>query len=195
MDPNYLPDDDDILRTRMRSVGIEEAEFKFNDMKFRMIDVGGQRSERRKWIHCFQEVINAIIYCASLSEYDMMLREDSETNRMEESLKLFSEICNSRWFDKTPIILFLNKLDLFQVKIQEVPLERFFSNYSGGHDEKKALEYIRARYSERAKDLDKLFIHETIAVSTENMRFVFGAVRRTIIEKILNKNITHLFEE
>lgn len=194
MDPNYVPDDDDILRTRMRSVGIEEAEFKFQDMNFRMIDVGGQRSERRKWIHCFQDVINATVYCASLSEYDMTLREDSETNRMEESLKLFQEICNSRWFDKIPIILFLNKLDLFQVKIQEVPLQKYFPNYTGGADENKGLEYIKTRYSEKARDLEKLFVHETIAVSTENIRFVFGAVRRTIIEKILNKNITHLFE-
>lgn len=191
MDPNYIPDDEDILRARMRSTGIEEAEFKFLDMNFRMVDVGGQRSERRKWIHCFQDV-NAILFCASLNEYDQTLREDQKTNRMIESLNLFQEVSASRWFKNTHIILFLNKLDLFEKKILNVPLQKYFPNYSGGEDKTKALEFIKARYSERMFNLDLLFIHETIAVSTENMRFVFGAVRRLIVEKIIGKNL--LFE-
>ena len=84
-----------------------------------MVDVGGQRSERKKWMHCFQDV-TAVIFCVALSEYDLKLYEDDETNRMMESLKLFKEICNSRWFVDTSMILFLNKRDLFQDKIQRV---------------------------------------------------------------------------
>lgn len=42
-----------------------------------MFDVGGQRSERKKWIHCF-EGVTAIIFCVALSEYDMLLAEDDE---------------------------------------------------------------------------------------------------------------------
>jgi guanine nucleotide-binding protein G(i) subunit alpha len=41
----------------------------------RVFDVGGQRSERRKWIHCF-EGVTAILFCVALSEYDLVLRED-----------------------------------------------------------------------------------------------------------------------
>jgi hypothetical protein len=94
-----------------------------------MIDVGGQRSERRKWIHCF-DCVTAVIFCVALSEYDQYLREVSETlvagrppfasashrsqditqNRMKESLLLFDEICNSPWFKKVPFIIFLNKV-------------------------------------------------------------------------------------
>lgn len=44
---------------------------------FRMFDVGGQRSERKKWIHCF-EGVTCIIFCAALSAYDMVLVEDEE---------------------------------------------------------------------------------------------------------------------
>jgi len=44
-------------------------------------------------------------------------------NRMEETLNLFDEICNSRWFRETDMILFLNKRDLFQEKIKRVPLK------------------------------------------------------------------------
>ena len=40
-----------------------------------MVDVGGQRSERKKWIHCF-EGVTAIIFCVALSEYDLVLAED-----------------------------------------------------------------------------------------------------------------------
>jgi guanine nucleotide-binding protein subunit alpha len=66
----------------------------------RMFDVGGQRSERKKWIHCF-EGVTAIIFMAALSEYDQKLFEDESVNRMKESIDLFASICNSRWFQKT----------------------------------------------------------------------------------------------
>ena len=45
-----------------------------------MFDVGGQRSERKKWIHCF-EGVTAIIFCVALSGYDLVLAEDEEMNR------------------------------------------------------------------------------------------------------------------
>jgi len=44
----------------------------------RMFDVGGQRSERKKWIHCF-EGVTAIIFIVAMSEYDLMLAEDQDT--------------------------------------------------------------------------------------------------------------------
>lgn len=70
-----------------------------------MFDVGGQRSERKKWIHCFENV-TAIIFLAAISEYDSTLVEDENVNRMMEALTLFDTICNSRWFQKTSIICF-----------------------------------------------------------------------------------------
>jgi len=53
---------------------------------FRLVDVGGQRSERKKWLHCFQEV-TAVIFCVAMSEYDLKLMEDENVNRMHESLR------------------------------------------------------------------------------------------------------------
>lgn len=45
-----------------------------------MFDVGGQRSERKKWIHCFENV-TSIIFCVALSEYDQVLLEESNQVR------------------------------------------------------------------------------------------------------------------
>ena len=50
-----------------------------------MFDVGGQRSERKKWIHCFENV-TSIIFCVALSEYDQVLLE--EANQVRDKLQL-----------------------------------------------------------------------------------------------------------
>ena len=74
-DPNYLPTDQDILRSRVKTTGITETMFRVGELTYRLFDVGGQRSERKKWIHCFENV-TALVFLVSLSEYDQMLYED-----------------------------------------------------------------------------------------------------------------------
>jgi len=95
-----------------------------------MFDVGGQRSERKKWIHCFENV-TAIIFLVAISAYDQVLVEDETVNRMQEALTLFDSICNSKWFVKTSIILFLNKIDIFKEKLLTSPLNQFFPDFDG----------------------------------------------------------------
>jgi guanine nucleotide-binding protein G(i) subunit alpha len=73
--PGYLPSDQDILRSRVKTTGITETTFKVSELTYRLFDVGGQRSERKKWIHCFENV-TALVFLVSLSEYDQMLYED-----------------------------------------------------------------------------------------------------------------------
>ncbi|MGH0175221.1 UNVERIFIED_CONTAM: hypothetical protein FKN15_073469 [Acipenser sinensis] len=74
---DYLPNEQDVLRSRVKTTGIIEEQFSYKDVHFRMFDVGGQRSERKKWIHCF-EGVTCIIFCGALSAYDMVLVEDDE---------------------------------------------------------------------------------------------------------------------
>ena len=127
---NYVPTEQDVLRTRVKTTGIIETNFTFKDLHFKMYDVGGQRSERKKWIHCFEGVA-AVIFMVAMSDYDLTLAEDPEVNRLRESMKLFDSICNNRWFIETPIILFLNKKDLFEEKIQKSPLNICFPEFTG----------------------------------------------------------------
>merc|ERR1712165_519166 len=127
---DYIPSKQDVLRSRVRTTGIVENEFEIEGNLFKMFDVGGQRNERKKWIHCFENV-TAVIFVVAISAYDMVLYEDEHTNRMEEALSLFDEICNSKWFKNTSMILFLNKMDIFEEKIKTKPLTDFFKDFQG----------------------------------------------------------------
>ncbi|XP_067005749.1 guanine nucleotide-binding protein G(o) subunit alpha isoform X3 [Anabrus simplex] len=115
-DEKYIPTPTDVLRARVRTNGIIETHFKINDVIISMFDVGGQRSQRRKWIYCFDDA-RAVMFVVSLSGYDMTLVEDPTINRLDESLKLFSQIVNNRFFREASFVLFLNKFDLFREKI------------------------------------------------------------------------------
>lgn len=178
---NYLPSTQDILRTRVKTTGIVEINFSFKDLNFRVFDVGGQRSERKKWIHCFEDV-TAIIFIVALSEYDQVLVEDETTNRMHESLRLFDSICNNKWFVNTSIILFLNKKDLFEEKIARSSLKKCFPDYQGKDEYNEASEYIQAQFVAQNKSEQKeIYCHLTCATDTQNVQFVFDAVTDVII--------------
>lgn len=70
---------------------------------------------------------------------------------MVESLILFESVINSRWFLRTSIILFLNKIDVFKHKLPKVPLEQYFPEYAGGPDINKAAKYILWRFMQTNK--------------------------------------------
>ncbi|KAK1796357.1 hypothetical protein P4O66_009423 [Electrophorus voltai] len=183
---DYIPTQQDVLRTRVKTTGIVETHFTFKDLHFKMFDVGGQRSERKKWIHCF-EGVTAIIFCVALSAYDLVLAEDEEMNRMHESMKLFDSICNNKWFTETSIILFLNKKDLFEEKITRSPLSICFPEYSGANKYDEAASYIQTKFEDlnKKKDTKEIYTHFTCATDTKNVQFVFDAVTDVIIKNNL----------
>jgi len=76
--PGYLPTDQDILRARVRTTGITESTFEVQSLMFRVLDVGGQRSERKKWVHCF-EAVDVLLFVIAVSEFPQRLREDEAT--------------------------------------------------------------------------------------------------------------------
>ncbi|AEO70909.1 dfc36a28-0d70-456a-8dfa-0310fbd4c003 [Thermothielavioides terrestris] len=182
--PNYLPVEMDVLRARTKTTGIYETRFKMGQLSIHMFDVGGQRSERKKWIHCFENV-TSIIFCVALSEYDQVLLEESSQNRMMESLLLFDSVVNSRWFVRTSIILFLNKVDIFKQKLGRSPLGNYFPDYSGGPDVNKAAKYLLWRFNQVNRAHLNLYPHLTQATDTSNIRLVFAAVKETILNNAL----------
>ncbi|GAC74489.1 hypothetical protein PANT_11d00082 [Moesziomyces antarcticus T-34] len=182
--PDYVPDENDVLRARSKTTGISETRFNMGQLSIHLFDVGGQRSERKKWIHCF-EAVTSIIFCVALSEYDQVLLEESGQNRMAESLVLFESVVNSRWFLRTSIILFLNKIDIFKQKIPKQPLSKYFPEYSGGPDINKAAKYILWRFTQTNRARLSIYPHLTQATDTSNIRLVFAAVKETILTNAL----------
>ena len=162
-----------------------ETVFKTGNVTYRLFDVGGQRSERRKWLHCFDDV-KAVLFVAALSGYDMTLNENGTTNRMEESLNLFQAICVNKFFDKSSIILFLNKLDLFTEKINNTNhhLRLYFPQYNGpDHDVSAAKEFISSQFLARNIKERIIYTHFTTATDTYNIKVVFKVVLDTIIQQ------------
>ncbi|CAN6628789.1 guanine nucleotide-binding protein alpha-1 subunit [Trichomonascus vanleenenianus] len=183
---DYKATDTDILTGRIKTTGISETVFDIQGMRFRMFDVGGQRSERRKWIHCFDNV-TAVLFVAAANEYDEVLFEDRSVNRMLETLQLFQSICNSRWFQGTPIILFLNKIDVLERKLLR-PGSRFteyFPDYDRDpKDSRQVLAYLRDQFVRLNQNPHRqVYVHYTCATDTASMIFVMQAVTDMILEK------------
>jgi len=191
---DFIPNEEDVLRVRIRSTGIEEAEFYFDNYLFRVIDVGGQRSERRKWIHCF-DGITAVLFCTSLIDYYLPLKEDPRMNRLRESLILFKEVCEQEAFHNKTIIFFLNKTDLLEEKLPHYPLEDWYPEFKRPQSKdpqdnyKAASEFLKELFlnqvDTKKRSLNSLFVHFTCALDTKNIELVITAVRMKIMEDLL----------
>ncbi|KAF3834839.1 hypothetical protein F7725_027397 [Dissostichus mawsoni] len=189
--PDYIPTEQDVLRVRFPTTGIHDYSFTIKTITLRIVDVGGQKSERRKWIHCFENV-TSLIFLASLSEYDQVLEERETINRMHESLALFYTTIHSPWFFNTSIILFLNKTDILADKIMTSDLQKYFPSFAGKrHDPDDAKNYIRKLYEQQAINRNNrdqwktLYPHFTCATDTNNIRRVFSDIKDTVLLKSL----------
>ncbi|XP_065341957.1 guanine nucleotide-binding protein G(o) subunit alpha-like [Cloeon dipterum] len=184
----YAPTPTDVLRARVRTHGVIETQFKINDNIIRMFDVGGQRSQRRKWIYCFDDV-KAVLFVVALSGYDMTLVEDSTVNRLVESLNLFSQIVNNPFFKDAAFLLFLNKYDLFREKIlySSRHLRTYFNDFKGPNlDVDRAALFIQDKFvlcnTNSGRSVSTHFI---TATDTANVQ----AVIQGVIDSVLKKNI------
>lgn len=185
VDPGYLASDKDILAARIKTTGIQETMFNIRGQNFKFLDAGGQRSERRKWLKSFQG-ITAVLFVLAVSEYDQMLFEDHKVNRLVELMSLFKNIVNSRWFYDTPFILFLNKTDLFEEKVQRTPLAQYLPDYKGPPDNpEEGLKYFERTFLRYNKTKKPVYIHRTCATDTKSMNFVMTAVMDFMIQENL----------
>lgn len=195
--PNYVPTDQDILHSRVVTKSIVETKFYHGKNEYLVIDVGGQRGERRKWIGAF-EGVTAIIFVTAASAYDQCLQEDGTRNRTTESLQLFESICNSPWFRHTSIILFLNKVDIFVNKFKGASLIKVFPKfkdwknerdpemeevYEGRDDPARGLDFIAEQFGKVCKHPEKtIYLHHTCVLDTEAFQVLFVAVADIVIK-------------
>ncbi|XP_010936916.1 guanine nucleotide-binding protein alpha-1 subunit isoform X1 [Elaeis guineensis] len=195
---DYVPTKEDVLYARVRTTGVVEIQFspvgesRKSGEVYRLYDVGGQRNERRKWIHLF-EGVRAVIFCAAISEYDQMLFEDETKNRMMETKELFDWVLKQACFEKTSFMLFLNKFDIFEQKVQKVPLNvcEWFKDYqpmaSGKQEVEHAYEFVKKKFEElyfqstKPERVDRVFkIYRTTALDQKLVKKTFKLVDETL---------------
>ena len=209
---DFLPSDQDILRARLRTTGISETIFDTGNLTYRMFDVGGQRSERKKWIHVFDNV-QVVLFLVAISGYDHVLVEDrngvSQTasvyydewngdvltnesqNQMHEALMLFESIANSKYFEKSALILFLNKMDLFREKLLSgtAPIREHFPDYMGDDsDVEAAQEFFASKFKNLVRDPGKdAYVHYTNATDTNLLDKTMKSVQDMIVQRNLHQ--------
>ena len=168
--------------------GITEKKFEINESRFHIFDVGGQKSERKKWFQCFDDV-RAVVFVISLSCYNEVMYEDEHKNCMVDSLELFKKTINNSIFDESPIILFLNKRDLFEIKIKSLPITScpVFENteLQNENDYKESVEIIKKEFRKQCENEDRnIYMHITCAMDDKNIQNVFDDVTRMILSDI-----------
>lgn len=195
LEVNYIPTIEHVLHVRVKTTSIYNQDIPLKGGgTLRMIDVGGQRNYRERWIHYFDNVVT-IIFITSLSEFNLKLEEDQNVSRTEESLGLFEKIVENQFFVNTCVILFLNKKDLLQQKLDRgVDFKSYFEDFDpddfeDSDEHPKEAEFMRQLYIERVdgnfNDDRPLYSHITCATDTSNVKVIWNVVRSTILENAM----------
>eukprot|EP01127_Copromyxa_protea_P012335 TRINITY_DN3201_c0_g1_i2.p1 TRINITY_DN3201_c0_g1~~TRINITY_DN3201_c0_g1_i2.p1 ORF type:complete len:341 (-),score=55.57 TRINITY_DN3201_c0_g1_i2:82-1104(-) len=187
-DPDFVPTKEDIIRSRTRTTGIHETNFNFNGKNMALVDVGGQRSERRKWLPSFSGVTSAVIYVVSTSDYNTMLEEDRKVNRLVDSVQLFHTLQSSPFLQGVPFMICLNKIDLFKRKLPESPISDYFPEYTESSDPdtnfKNGLEFISDLFRRNAVTEPNIF--PTCALDAEECVQVFKTIFTHLMKNMLD---------
>jgi GTPase SAR1 family protein len=181
----YQLTEQDVLMARVRTTGRVEQTFTIHGERFHVLDVGGQRRERQKWQYCMKQV-SAVVFVASLSDYELTLVEDEKTNRLEEAVGLFAEVCSMVELQGAAMILLLNKPDEFKARLQHKPLREVDASYLGPEDFDSSVEWVRKRFQhvyphKDGSDGSSLDIHVLSATQDTAFSAFFDEVARNII--------------
>jgi guanine nucleotide-binding protein G(i) subunit alpha len=186
---NYIVTDEDILRPRVKTTGIIKGDFQIENCKMCVYDVGGRRNERKKWIHCFENV-GALIFVAALDEYDQVCGEDLSANKLAESLRCFEEHVRLNWFANSKIFVFFTKKDLFEKKLTKIPLNQVFTDWTGETKE-QAYEFIENKYREKISGIPHMEVYFLTmnATNSEEMHKIFLHVKEIIMPLQYSENL------
>ena len=188
---NYYPSDEDILKIRIRTTGLNSLKLLIGDetLKTIIIDVGGQQSERRKWKSIFSNV-NYVIFVISMSDFDQRCFEESEEmNRTKDALNLFESIINEPYFKDIPFFLIFNKRDIFQkkMKFKSKEFQQIYnfsnldlSNYNDCYS------YIKNTFFKRAHSREEninIFAYDSCAMEKDNVNEIFQQICEVIMQQ------------
>jgi guanine nucleotide-binding protein subunit alpha len=186
---NYKPTTDDILHARIQTMGVAEHVFDINihgkQVTWHLFDVGGARGQRNSWVPFFDDA-NAIIFVAPISAFDQYLEEDPRTNRIDDSLQLFTQICSNALLKHVHLVLFLNKTDILRAKIHKgVPVKKYITSYGNRPNQyDSVVSYFRAHFLQAHRHNNEqrrvLYTHLTSVVDTKTTHTIIANVRDSI---------------
>ncbi|TFY68532.1 hypothetical protein EVG20_g3516 [Dentipellis fragilis] len=190
----YVPSTDDILHARIQTMGVAEHVFDVSlhgrNVTWHLYDVGGARGQRHTWVPYFDDA-NAIIFVAPISAFDQYLEEDPRTNRIDDSLQLFTQICSNRLLKNVHLVLFLNKTDVLKAKLAAgVQVKKYITSYGDRPNEfDPVVHYFRAHFQQvhrRNNEQNRvLYTHLTSVVDTKTTRNIISNVRDSIFRGYL----------
>jgi len=201
----YEPSDDDVVRARLRTLGVQEYKIELTSdhansqnvllgtmssieygREWRIYDVGGSRTARHAWLPYFDNV-QVIIFLAPVSCFDQRLSEDSRVNRLADSFMLWKSICESKLLAKANTILFLNKVDLLNQKLRSgVKIKDYLPSYGErGNDAGTMIRYLRTKFKDILKHYSpeerSSYYHATTVIDTKATASTLQAVKDTIL--------------
>lgn len=184
---DYIPTDQDILACRVRTTNPVVERYNINGVPFEVTDVGGHQRERYRWARKNCEP-DAVIFVAALSDYDQMLTKPISKNRMQESLDLYEAVV--REFGDLPIMLFLNKKDIFREKVQYSDIVSHFDDFAGrsrdrNHGVAYFLHKFQREFHKHKSRTEEFPHHVTCATDTNNMKAVLELSRTAIFEAMM----------
>jgi len=173
---------EDLMNLDLRSRGMRELNFENEKIRYKLIDVGAQRGDIRKWIHCCNNVHGVVIF-APLDEFD--LYDDSE-NRMFQTLENFDMIVNHSCFSKsTAFILLLTRKDVFEEKNKRKDLLQQCFPYSGSKIW-EACEFVREKFRSKNRSGRELYIQVNSASDYGNDLFILNSIKNSLLSIALN---------
>ncbi|EMD31361.1 heterotrimeric G-protein alpha subunit [Gelatoporia subvermispora B] len=192
--PGYIPTTDDILHARIQTMGVAEHIFDVSlhgrTVTWHLFDVGGARGQRHTWVPYFDDA-TAIIFVAPVSAFDQYLDEDPRTNRVDDSLQLFKQICSNPLLKNAHLVLFLNKTDILHAKLARgVNVKKYITSYGDRPNEFDAVvNYFRAHFTQVHKRNNEnnrvLYTHLTSVVDTKTTQSIITNVRDSIFRGYL----------
>jgi hypothetical protein len=194
-EPDYLPTTDDILHVRLQTLGVTEHAFDINHAGIHytwiLYDVGGARGQRHAWVPFFDDAA-AIIFLAPISAFDQYLEEDPRTNRIDDSLQLFTSICSNKLLRKASMVLMLNKIDLLKKKLQSgVLVKKYITSYGERENRyEDVAEYFRAHFAQvhkrRGVQKQELYIHFTSMLDIRATQKIIVDLNEVVIKSYLD---------
>lgn len=192
----YIPTDDDILRARLKTLGVSEHRFKISTSgsvrDWKVYDVGGHRSQRAAWAPFFDDM-DAIIFLAPISCFDQVLEEDHRVNRLEDTFKLWTMIVSNQHLKNTNLILFLNKIDILRSKLASgIKLKDYVVSYGDRpNDVDSTTAYLKRKFGgilqEKSPSPRIFYCHLTTVIDTKSTKYILSNLKDTLMRQNLMK--------